>query len=140
MEYGQAGRGFAVVAEEVRSLAAKSAQAAGQTAEMVEDSIQKVQKGAALAEDTEQALQLIRASIEKVMDLSREVEKNSKEQAGVASQIDEALTQVSSVIQTNSSMSEQCAAASEELSGQTGELNAQLLNFRLKRADGDLGI
>lgn len=130
---GDQGKGFAVVAEEVRNLAGHSAEASGQIAELISDSIQKVQKGSVLAQDTEKALALISDSIDRITALSKDVATLSKEQAVAASQIDQALNQVSSVVSTNSAASEQCAASSEELSNQAGELSRQLLRFRLKQ-------
>lgn len=130
---GDQGKGFAVVAEEVRSLAGHSAEASGQIADLISDSIRKVQKGSVLAQDTEKALELISDSIDRITTLSKDVATLSKEQAVAASQIDQALNQVSSVVSTNSAASEQCAASSEELSNQAGELNRQLLRFRLKQ-------
>lgn len=130
---GDQGKGFAVVAEEVRSLAGKSANAAKETAELLENTIQKVNRGSVLAKDTEKALETISASIDRIVSLSRDVATASEEQAVGASQIDNALMQVSTVIQTNSSASEQCASASEQLSGQAGELNSQLARFQLRK-------
>lgn len=129
---GEHGKGFAVVAEEVRNLAGRSAEAASQTAQMIEDSIHKVQRGAVLAQDTEEALELISESIDKITNLSSEVATASEEQAIAASQIDAALIQTSTVIQTNSATSQQCAAASEQMSNQAERLNAQLSRFQLR--------
>ena len=130
---GEQGKGFAVVADEVRNLAAHSAEASNQIADLISDSLYKVERGSVLAQDTQEALKLISDSIDRITELSKDVSALSKEQAVTVSQIDEALNQVSSVISTNSAASEQCAASSEELSNHAGELNRQMLRFRLKK-------
>lgn len=129
---GEQGKGFAVVAEEVRNLAGRSAEASRQTAEMIEDSIAKVKHGSVLVGDTEKALDVISEMIEKITDLSANISSASNEQAAATSQIDDALTQVSQVVQTNSATSEECASASEELSGQARGLENTLMKFKLK--------
>ena len=128
---GEHGKGFVVVAEEVRNLAGRSAEASKQTAYMIEDSINRVQKGVALADDTRNALQTISELVEKITESGSSIAKASDEQAISASQIDNALMQISQITQTNSATSEECAAASEELSAQTRTLNSQIAKFRL---------
>lgn len=128
---GEHGKGFAVVAEEVRNLAAKSASAASETAEMIDDSIHKVNNGTKLAEDTAQSLNEIVESIDKIVALINSIAIASKDQATVVNQIDQAIGQVSSVVQTNSATSEQCAAASEELSNHAATLRRLVANYKL---------
>lgn len=128
---GVHGKGFAVVAEEVRNLAAKSASAASETAEMIEDSIHKVGHGTKLAEETAKSLDDIVKSIDEVVTLIAHITSSSSEQATAISQIDQAISQVSSVVQTNAATSEQCAAASEELSNQAVTLRKLMANYQL---------
>lgn len=133
---GEQGKGFAVVAEEVRNLAGRSAAASKQTADMIEDSIAKVKHGSGLVEDTAKALGVISEMIDKINGLSANISDASNEQASATSQIDDALTQVSQVVQTNSATSEECASASEELSGQARGLEIALSRFKLKDGNG----
>ena len=125
------GKGFAVVAEEVRNLAAKSASAASETAEMIEDSIHKVNNGTKLAEATAKSLDEIVGAIDKIVALISNIAVASNDQATAVSQVDQAIGQVSTVVQTNSATSEQCAAASEELSNQAANLRGLLSTYKL---------
>ncbi len=129
---GVHGKGFAVVAEEVRNLAAKSASAASETAEMIEDSIHKVGNGRQLASETAESLDRIVSSIDEVVGLINNIAISSNNQATAVSQIDQAISQVSTVVQTNSATSEECASASEELSNQSLNLRNQVGKYRLK--------
>ena len=132
---GAHGKGFAVVAEEVRNLAGKSAQAANETAELIEDSISKISKGSKLAEDTAKALETIVGNIEQIVELISNIANASNEQATAITQIDQAIGQVSQVVQSNSATSEQCAAASEELSNQAMRLRELIAKFKLREAE-----
>ncbi|GFI32604.1 methyl-accepting chemotaxis protein IV [Lachnospiraceae bacterium] len=129
------GKGFAVVAEEVRNLAGKSASAASETAEMIEDSIHKVVLGSKLAEETSGSLSEIMNKIEQVVELTHSIAVASNDQATAVTQIDQAINQVSQVTQTNSATSEECAAASEELSNQAATLRRLVGNYKLKNSD-----
>ncbi|MEE9386871.1 MAG: methyl-accepting chemotaxis protein [Nannocystaceae bacterium] len=133
---GVHGKGFAVVAEEVRSLAARSANAAKETTEMIEDSIKKVDQGANIAEQTASALTKIVVGVGKVTDLVAEIAAASNEQAKGISEINTALSQVDKVTQTNTASAEESAAASQELSRQAKELVDRLGSFTLAEAQG----
>ena len=129
---GAQGKGFAVVADEVRNLAAKSAKAASETAELIENSIIKVNKGTELAEETQKALNDIVVNIDKIVELISQIATASSEQATAVTQIDQAIGQVSQVVHSNSATSEECAAASEELSHQAFRLKQLIARFQLK--------
>lgn len=128
---GEAGKGFAVVAEEVRNLAAKSAQAAQETAELIEDSIAKIGVGSKIADETYEALEEITRAVAKGESLINGIAEASNYQATAVAQITQAIGQVSQVVQTNSATSEECAAASEELSGQAGRMRELVATYKL---------
>ncbi len=131
---GQHGKGFAVVAEEVRNLAARSANAAKETTEMIEGSIKKVEIGTKIASETAVALDKIVDGVAKAAALVGDIATASNEQASGISQINIAIEQVAQVVQTNSATAEECAAASEELSGQADLLKESVSKFKLKKA------
>lgn len=128
---GVHGKGFAVVAEEVRNLAAKSAAAASETAEMIDDTIHKVGNGAKIAQDTAKSLDEIVGSIDDIVGLIGNITVSSNDQATAISQIDQAISQVSTVVQTNAATSQECAAASEELSNQAVTLRNLMARYQL---------
>lgn len=128
---GVHGKGFAVVAEEVRNLAAKSASAASETAEMIDDTIHKVGNGTRIAQDTAKSLDEIVGSIDEIVGLISNITLSSNDQATAISQIDQAISQVSTVVQTNAATSQQCAAASEELSNQAVTLRNLMGKYQL---------
>jgi methyl-accepting chemotaxis protein len=130
---GQHGKGFAVVAEEVRNLAARSANAAKETTTLIEGSIRKVEGGTKIAKETAVALGSIVDEVSRVSQLVNDIAKASNEQAAGISQINQGLVQVSEVVQNNSATSEESAAASEELAGQAEMLKDQVARFNLRR-------
>lgn len=128
---GDAGMGFAVVAEEVRNLAAKSSQAAAETAELIEDSIKKVQSGSQIADETAKEMDEIAKMVKQSEGIVREIAESSNYQATAIEQIDQAVGQISVVVQTNSATSEECAAASGELSSQANRMRGLLGQYKL---------
>ena len=129
---GQHGKGFAVVAEEVRNLAARSANAAKETTDMIESSIKKSEDGTIISKETAEALKKIVDDIDKVANLVNNIAVASNEQASGIEQINQGIMQVSQVVQTNSAISEEGAAASEELSSQAALLQDMVARFKLK--------
>ncbi|NBH81999.1 HAMP domain-containing protein [bacterium C-53] len=128
---GEAGKGFAVVAEEVRSLAAKSAAAAAETAELIEDSIERVNLGSRIVDDTAKAMEEISSVVQDSEMIINGIAESSNYQATAVAQIEQAISQVSQVVQTNSATSQQCAAASEELSNQASRMREMLSIYNL---------
>lgn len=129
---GQHGKGFAVVAEEVRNLAARSANAAKETTELIEGTIKRTENGTKIAKETAEALNNIVGDVAKAASLVNDIAAASNEQAAAIAQINQGIMQVSQVVQTNSATSEEGAAASEELSSQADFLRESVAKFKLK--------
>jgi len=129
---GQHGKGFAVVAEEVRNLAAKSAESAKDTSTLIENSIQKSNLGMSIATETSESLKEVVERINRSAEIVTQIARSSDEQVNAISQINIGIDQVSQVIQQNSATAEQSAAASEEMSGQAAVLQELVRRFKLK--------
>jgi len=136
---GSAGKGFAVVADEVRNLASKSADAAKRTTELIEGSIYAVSGGFKIAEDTAKSLEDVSKKSLLAKDIISEIDIASSAQAISIMQITQGLEQISAVIQTNSATAEESAAASQELSGQSNMLNAEISKFKLYESNDSEG-
>jgi methyl-accepting chemotaxis protein len=129
---GQHGKGFAVVAEEVRNLASKSAEAAKDTGDMIQNSMDKAELGARIAGDTAASLSEIVTGINESTHLIDEITTASEEQSSGISQINIGIDQVAQVVSQNSATAEESAAASEEMSGQSDVLQQLIGQFKLK--------
>lgn len=129
---GQQGKGFAVVAEEVRNLAARSADAAKETTEMIEASIKNAENGKNITEVTARELNNVTENITIVADIVRGIASASNEQASGIEQINQAIEEVSQVTQTNTATSEESASAAEELSSQAVLVKDRIEKFILK--------
>jgi methyl-accepting chemotaxis protein len=115
---GEAGKGFAVVAEEVRNLAKRSAEAAKNTAELIEASVSKSKNGVVIAEEVGSSLSKIVEGIGKTSELVGEIAAASTEQSQGIGQINTAVTQMDQVTQSSAASSEESASASQELNSQ----------------------
>lgn len=133
---GSAGKGFAVVADEVRNLAQKSAEAAKNTAHLIEGTIQSVANGGRITEETAKELKIVADNVSQVSQLVQEISVASNAQADSIAQVTSGIEQISSVVQANSATAEETAATSEELSGQANEMNGMIARFKLVD-DGD---
>jgi methyl-accepting chemotaxis protein len=120
---GEAGKGFAVVAEEVRNLAMRSAEAAKNTSNLIEQSVNNSRNGVQICTEVKKALDEIVGSIGKTSDLVGEIAAASSEQAQGVNQINTAVSQMDKVTQQNAANAEESASASEELSSQAEVMN-----------------
>ena len=127
---GEAGMGFAVVADEVRNLAQRSAQAAKDTAALIEDSILKSGEGSRKLGEVASSIQAITEGAAKVKTLVDEVEASSKEQATGIQQISKAVSEMDQVTQKTAANAEESASASEQLSAQSQALLAVVEQLR----------
>ncbi len=131
---GSAGKGFAVVADEVRNLAGKSSEAARNTTSLIESSIEAVSKGVSLANVTANNLSDVVVSTNEAVELINEIADATASQRGSIDAINEGLEKISSIVNSNSAISEQSAAASEELSSQAETLKILVNAFSLNGA------
>ncbi|MBD3221930.1 hypothetical protein GF314_11880, partial [bacterium] len=126
---GEAGQGFAVVAEEVRNLAQRSAEAAKNTAQMIEAAVTNANTGVAITREVGDVLEEISTAATSVNEVIGNIANASDQQADGISQINDAVGQVDQITQSNAANAEQSASASEELSGQAEELNGMVVEL-----------
>jgi len=132
---GQHGRGFAVVAEEVRNLASKSAEAAKDTGNIIQNSMEKAELGSSIVEETAVSLREIVSGITEASRLVTEIARSSEEQSHGITQINIDIDQVAQVTQQNSATAQQSAAASEEMSSQSSMLEKMIAQFKLNEKE-----
>ncbi|MDR1688717.1 MAG: methyl-accepting chemotaxis protein [Clostridiales bacterium] len=130
---GEHGKGFAVVAEEVRNLAGRSQTSAHETAELIEESITRVNEGMDIANDTAGSLRLIIGGVSEVSEIITGINAASQEQSLSIKQVLEGINQITEVVQTNSAASEESASASQELSSQAEVLKGLVEVFKLRK-------
>ena len=130
---GEAGKGFAVVADQVSLLAAQSAEAAKESRDLIETSVSAVERGKVIADETakqlEQVVESSKAATAEVYKIAVALEAD----AATMAQINQGVEQINSVVQTNSATSQQCAAASQEMSDQAGTLEKLIKSFKIRK-------
>ena len=119
---GEAGAGFAVVADEVRNLAMRAANAAKDTAQLIEGTVKKVNDGSTLVSSTNDAFKKVAESSGKVGTLVAEIAQASKEQSNGIDQVNTAISEMDKVVQQNAANAEESASAAEEMSAQAEQL------------------
>ncbi len=119
---GEAGAGFAVVADEVRNLALRAAEAAKNTADLIEGTVKVVKEGSELVERTDVEFHEVTKSVERSSELVGEISAASSEQAQGIEQINKAMSEMDKVVQQNSANAEESAAASEEMNAQAEQM------------------
>lgn len=130
---GEAGRGFAVVANEIGKLANQSADAAVNTRQLIESSINEVDNGNQIAQRTAESLHNVIIGIDDIVNSIKDVKLASEQQAEAMTQITLGVEQISSVIQSNSATAQESSATSEELSAQAAYLSSLLQRFKYKK-------
>jgi len=133
---GEQGKGFAVVAIEVRNLAQRATDAAGEIKTLITDSVDKVSGGSKLVAQAGQTMEEIVSSIRGVTAMMAEITAASAEQSSGIEQVNQAITQMDDVTQQNAALVEQAAAAAESLEEQTQNLAVTVAHFQL---DGNAG-
>ena len=128
---GEAGKGFAVVAEEVRNLARRSAEAARNTSDLIEESTKHAEAGVSVSADMAKDLHEIQTSAGKVATLIAEIASASKEQAQGIEQVNTAVSQMDQVVQENAAHAEESSSAAQKLESQSRDLDAIITDLTM---------
>lgn len=134
---GEAGAGFAVVADEVRSLAMRAAEAAKNTASLIEDTVKRIKDGTTLTQDVAAIFDKLATSEGKVKELVAEIAAASREQAQGVEQISKAVAEMDKVVQQNAANAEESASASEEMTAQAEQIRTFSGELK-KMVDGEV--
>jgi methyl-accepting chemotaxis protein len=128
---GEAGAGFAVVADEVRNLAMRAAEAAKNTANLIEESVKKIKGGSTIVDKTNQAFAQVNRESKKIKQLIAEIAAASQEQAQGIEQINKAISEMDKVVQSNAASAEESASASEEMYAQSAQMRKIINNLAM---------
>jgi methyl-accepting chemotaxis protein len=128
---GEQGRGFAVVASEVRSLAGRSAEAAKEIKTLINDSVERIEKGSSIADEAGTTMNEVVQSIQRVTDIMGAISSASAEQSTGVAQVGEAITQMDQATQQNAAMVEEMAAAAGSMQHQASDLVGAVSVFKL---------
>jgi len=135
---GEQGRGFAVVATEVRNLASRSAEAAKEIKELIQDSLSKVNAGAELVNQSGVTLEEIVADVKKVGDIVAEIAASSVQQSSGIDQVSQAVNSMDDLTQQNAALAEQTSAASESMSDKANKMRELVGFFKVGENDSDI--
>ena len=128
---GEAGRGFAVVADQIGKLAADSAKAVVNTKELIDKTVEAVDKGSVMTETAAPGFGRIIEELERFAEIAQGVNESATAQAQALAQVEEGIEQISTVTQQNAAASEECSAISEELAARASEMTSQIQKFTL---------
>lgn len=131
---GEAGKGFAVVAEEVKNLALRSAEAAKNTNNLIEESSKKAELGAKIVDQVNHSFEDIKSNFIKVKQIVKEITTSSEEQTHGVQQVNAAIQEMNKVTQQNAANAEESASAAEELNSQASELQGMVSQFDISRS------
>ena len=129
---GTAGKGFAVVADEVQRLASKSAESAKNITELIESSVQLVQYGTTLSDETTTALSLVVSSARQSAELVEQIAESAQQQSESLRQLTEGMESISDVVQTNAATAQESASSAAELHQQAEKLKMSIQRFQLR--------
>ena len=130
---GDARRGFAVVADQIGKLAADSAKAVVNTRELIDKTVEAVDKGSVMTETAATGFGRIIKELESFAEMAHDVNESATTQAQALQQVEEGIEQISTVTQQNAAASEECSAISEELAARASEMTSQIQKFTLHR-------
>ena len=130
---GEAGKGFAVVADEVRNLAQKSAEAAKNTTQLIEDSLNTVNNGVKISEDTFKSLSTVVSSFDEVTGIVHKISDTAEMEQTAVEQVTRNIDTITNAVNVTAATAEESAASSEELSSLTEQLNRLLNRIQLRR-------
>jgi methyl-accepting chemotaxis protein len=133
---GDAGKGFAVVAEEVRNLAMRSADAAKNTSQLIQDSVENAGDGVTMNEEVMEHLEEIQKQVVQVSEVMDEITAGAQQQSQGVEQITTAVEQMNQVTQQTAANAEESSSASEELTGQAEELKQLVATYKINAAIG----
>jgi methyl-accepting chemotaxis protein len=131
---GESGKGFAVVADEVTALAAQTATAVMESTKLIENSIAEVTKGMQITEEISKQQSTVAEDAKSIVDKVNNVAETLGAQKEAFLQLNEGVNQINNVVQTNSATSQQCAASSQEMTGQAEALGRLISGFTVKSA------
>ncbi|WP_170062568.1 methyl-accepting chemotaxis protein [Roseovarius mucosus] len=130
---GQHGRGFAVVAQEVRNLAGRSAKAARETSDLIEDASNRVNAGVRIADETSEAFTGISQQITQVKEIVEEIDRSGAEQSRGVAQISMAMSEIAKSALDTSQQADELAAGAAEMSAATQQMKEEIGRFKLRR-------
>ena len=129
---GESGRGFAVVADQIGKLAADSAQSAANTRDLISKSLEEIENGNMITNNTAQVLEEVLNSMNEVQEIVQNASKASKTQAVMLKDISQNIEEISSVVESNSAAAEENSATSQQLTSQSESMNSMIAEFKLR--------